>query len=368
MPGSSGFRARKLSLSNGGDDSPAVLLASLLVAMLTALLRSAGGWRSGGDGQASSPRPWLSGRLRQDPRACISSWEILSAAGVVLIALLVIEVFILGSRGRLETGWTALGLAFAGAAVAELWKIGLTGKHLTSLEAFQDVLATGLLATSASSLAILQAPASWSELVLLSQTVAAATMLVYHAANAYRVASSGKHLGAAAAALIVGTPYVVGGLVLLESAGLMQSLGTGLTLGLLEAQPGGPGIPRTGVRSLLLQRGRGSGAWPGNERFAPEVSPCACRDAGRRDCGRCGLLDRGSRVGSDRGRLAHGSAAARGRADDRSLAGRTVGGGLPDHRDAHGRDPWTGTVGRLGNQPSRHGDEEGDGLQRGFHG
>ncbi|MGD0044559.1 MAG: hypothetical protein ABSE84_29840, partial [Isosphaeraceae bacterium] len=130
-----------------------------------------------------------------------------------------------------------LGLAVAGAAVAEWWKNGLTGKHLTSLEAFQDVLASGLLATSASSLAILQVPTSWSELFLLSQTVAAVTLLVYHAANAYRLASSGRHLGAAAAALIVATPYVVGGLVLLESGSLARSLGNGLTIGLLEAQP-----------------------------------------------------------------------------------------------------------------------------------
>ena len=74
--------------------------------------------------------------------------------------------------------------------------IGLTGKHLTAPEVFQDVLASGLLATSASSLAILQAPASWSDLFLLSQPVAAAGVLLYHAANAYRLATSGRHLTA----------------------------------------------------------------------------------------------------------------------------------------------------------------------------
>ena len=227
---------RKLSLSPGVRFA-GVLLASLMVAMLTALLRSAGGWRSGGDTTlktetlAERASPARSAGLHQLVE------DLVRSAGVVLIVLLVIETYILGSRGPLETGWTPLGLAVAGAAVAAWWKIGLTGKHLTSLEAFQDVLASGLLATSASSLAILQAPTSWSELFLLSQTVAAATLLVYHAANAYRLASSGKHLGAAATALIVGTPYVVGGLVLLESGGLMQSLGTAFTLGLLEAQP-----------------------------------------------------------------------------------------------------------------------------------
>ena len=69
-------------------------------------------------------------------------------------------------------------------------------------------------AASASPMAILQPPGSWSELLLLSQTVAAVAALLYHAANAYRLASSGRHLDGEAAALIVGTPYVVGGLVL----------------------------------------------------------------------------------------------------------------------------------------------------------
>ena len=115
--------------------------------------------------------------------------DLIQGVGVVLIALLVVETYVLGARGRLETGWTALGLAIAGAAVAEWWKFGLTGKHLTGLEVFQDVLASGLLATSASSLAILQAPASWSDLFLLSQPVAAAGMLIYHTVNAYRLAT-----------------------------------------------------------------------------------------------------------------------------------------------------------------------------------
>ncbi len=227
---------RKLSLSTGVRFA-GVLLASLMIWLVTALLRAIGGWRSGSDTDfrvetlVVRPAPARAAGLQQ------LMGDLVRSAGVVLIALLVIETFSLGSRGRLETGWTALGLAVAGAAVAEWWKIGLTGKHLTSLEAFQDVLASGLLATSASSLAILQVPASWSELFLLSQTVAAAALLVYHAANAYRLASSSRHLGAAAAALIVATPYVVGGLVLLESDSLAQSLGNGLTIGLLESHP-----------------------------------------------------------------------------------------------------------------------------------
>src|SRR5207237_5928895 len=125
----------------------------------------------------------------------------------------------------------------AGAALAEWLKFGLTGKHLTAGEAFRDVLASGLLAATASPLAILQAPATWSEVFLLSRTVAAAATLLYHVANACRLASSGRHLGAAGGALIVGTPYVVGGLLLLRSDGLLQTLGDDLTAGALAASP-----------------------------------------------------------------------------------------------------------------------------------
>ena len=163
--------------------------------------------------------------------------DLIQGVGVVLIALLVVETYLLGGRGQLEVGWTALGLAIAGAAVAEWWKVGLTGKHLTAPEIFQDVLTSGLLATSASSLAILQVPASWSDLFLLSQPVVAAGMLLYHTVNAYRLATSGRHLTASAALLIVGAPYIVGGLVLLESGRLMQSLGSVLTAGLVTSEP-----------------------------------------------------------------------------------------------------------------------------------
>lgn len=207
------------------------------MAILTALLRWAFGWSR--EAGAATGIETLGERADQATR---SSWrqlleDLVRGGGVVLMAWLVIETFVVGSRSGLEAGWTTLGLALAGAALAELWKFGVTGKHLTVLEAFQDTLVSGLLATSASSLAILQAPVSWSQLLLLSQTVAAATLLIYHATNAYRLTASGKHLGPAAAALITGTPYVVGGLVMLESSGLLQSLGMGLTLGVVKEQP-----------------------------------------------------------------------------------------------------------------------------------
>ena len=205
--------------------------------------------------------------------------DLIQGVGVVLIALLVVETYVLGGRGRLETGWTALGLAIAGAAVAEWWKFGLTGKHLTGVEVFQDVLASGLLATSSSPLAILQAPASWSDLLLLSQPVAAACMLLYHTVNAYRLATSGRHLTATAA------------LADRRDALHRRRLGPA-GVGRPDANTGwhahgrarvvtarGDGVPRARLRRFLLQRGGRPGARAGNEgqeRSVPSgpISPC----------------------------------------------------------------------------------------------
>ncbi|HZW32139.1 MAG TPA: hypothetical protein VFF52_15615, partial [Isosphaeraceae bacterium] len=209
-----------------------VLLAGLLVALLTALLRSVLGRQS-----TSATASFPARRLEVE-----SSWlrglraDLVRGAGTVFIALLVIEIALIGDKRPLELGWTAVWVALAGAAIAQWWKYGLTGRHLTPAEVFQDMIATGCLAASSSSMALLQAPAAWPELLLLSQAAAAAFALVYHAANAGRLATSGRHLGAAGA-LIVGAPYVVGGLTLLESGGLLQDLGGFLSLGALAAWP-----------------------------------------------------------------------------------------------------------------------------------
>jgi cyclic beta-1,2-glucan synthetase len=210
-----------------------VFLASLVGWLLVSLLRSASFRRPGREPAPEAlPRQFspagTTGPLLRD---------VVKGAGAVFVALLVLAIDLVGAKGPLEAGWTALGIAIAGAAVAEWWKYGLTRRHLTAAEVFQDMLATGLLAASASTLVILQAPAAWSELFLLSQTVAAAAALVYHAANAIRLASSGRHLGAGGAVVLIGTPFVIGGLTLLESGGLLQALGGALAAGTLMSRP-----------------------------------------------------------------------------------------------------------------------------------
>jgi cyclic beta-1,2-glucan synthetase len=202
-----------------------VLLASSLGYLLVALAQRAARGRK----QAGEPeplrRPLLpTGQNRQRPLLM----DFVMGAGAVLIAILVITIAHLAKSDGLEIGWAPLGVAVAGAAIAEWWKYGLTGRHLTASETFQDMLASGLLPASASALPILQAPSSWTDVVRLSQVVAAAAALIYHAANAYRLAATGRHLGVAAAGLLVASPYVIGSLTLLQSSGLLERLGATL--------------------------------------------------------------------------------------------------------------------------------------------
>jgi cyclic beta-1,2-glucan synthetase len=167
------------------------------------------------------------------PASSLLVRDAVGGVGLVLIAGLSLWSYQLGSLDPLQIGWSPIAAAAAGAIVGEWWKRGLTGRHLTAAEVFLDMMATGVLAVSASSLAILKAPSSGREFLLLSQTVAAATAFVYHAANAHWIATRGKHLGGPGALLIVGAPYVVGMLAALQSTGLLQALGNELSGGLL---------------------------------------------------------------------------------------------------------------------------------------
>src|SRR5205823_12080036 len=60
---------------------------------------------------------------------------------------------------------------------------------------------------------------------------AAGVVLAYHAANFCRLTAAGRHLDPTAAALVVGTPYAVGGLLLLKADGLLRDLALGLVDG-----------------------------------------------------------------------------------------------------------------------------------------
>jgi cyclic beta-1,2-glucan synthetase len=201
-----------------------VLLAACLGAGLVVWL---GGWtgrRRSEDERSREATPTRAG-LRQDLILGLLS---VATAGIVA------RVYALGGLGPLETGWEAVHLACWGGLLGEWWTYSLTRRHVSSAELFRDMFVTGFLAASSSSLVLLQAPAEWTDLLRLSQTAAAAAVLVYHAANAAQLATSGRHLGAGAALLIAGAPYVVGALTLLASEPLMRDLGATVTARLLE--------------------------------------------------------------------------------------------------------------------------------------
>ena len=120
---------RRLSMSLAARFG-GIILAGLALSFLVGLLRATSGrrsWRVAETGAEERREPFPA-----PPRSAVRLLlaDLVQGVGVVLIALLVVETYVLGGRGRLETGWTALGLAIAGAAVAEWWKFGLTGKHL----------------------------------------------------------------------------------------------------------------------------------------------------------------------------------------------------------------------------------------------
>ena len=200
---------RRLSTHPAGR-AGGVLLVAGLAAALVGLARALGKGLSGEETFHLTPpaadiaRPTGPGR------------DFVQGVGIVLIAGVVAGVYYLGGYGRLDIGWTALGVALAGAAVAEWLKWGLAGRHLTAGEAFRDVLATGLPAATVGPLALLQAPASWAEVYELSQAAAAAVVLAYHAANFCRLSAACRHLGPASGLLVLATPYVFGCLLLLR--------------------------------------------------------------------------------------------------------------------------------------------------------
>ena len=176
-------------------------------------------------------------------------------------------------QGALEAGWTALDLAVAGAAVAEWWKYRLTGRHLTAWRCSR----------TCSRPACWQRPrAPWRSSrrrLLVRAPPAEPDGRGGHRAHlslgqrlSARVRRAGTY-GDAAAALIVGHS-------------LRRRRAGAAGIGRPAASPGrrahgraagaaarGGGVPGTRLRRLLLQRGRGPRARPGDERHALRSFP-----------------------------------------------------------------------------------------------
>ncbi|MFA5143659.1 MAG: hypothetical protein WC522_05800 [Candidatus Omnitrophota bacterium] len=152
----------------------------------------------------------------------------------VLIASAGLGIYAMGMENPLNTGlrFDFVIIAFLGPAIAEIFKRGLTGRHLTPGEVFQNVLISGFLAAASSRMTLLQAPSSWVQLIMFNNFAAALTFIIYHAANGRALAVHGKHLRPITVALIGGTPYIFNWLLLLESSGIVEAIGNAFTFGI----------------------------------------------------------------------------------------------------------------------------------------
>ena len=239
------IRFKRLSILRKLGMSPwarfgGVFLASLVGWLLASLLRSAAfPWPGRVPIRESEALPgqsvaaettWLRRLLR----------DLVKGAGAVFIAVLAMAIDLLGEKGPLEAGWTALGIAIAGEAMAEWWKYGLTRQASHRRQRSSR--------TCSQRACLPRRPAHWRScrhrppgpklFLLLSQTVAAVGTIVYHAANAHTagLGRAGTWMPPARRSLSR-TPYVVGGLTLLESDGLLRALGGTLTAGAPASRP-----------------------------------------------------------------------------------------------------------------------------------
>ncbi|MBU9889451.1 MAG: hypothetical protein KTQ49_06255, partial [Candidatus Omnitrophica bacterium] len=165
--------------------------------------------------------------------------DLFSGVLTVLIIGTALWTYVLGSTAQADAVFHAgvYAIACAGALIAGLLKYRFTGKLLTAGETLQNVLLMGLLAVSSSKMELLQAPTSWGHLLMISRLTAAVAFLAYQLFNLNSFVSSGKHLKAVSGTLVVGTPYLFGGLLMLENVTLLQTLAFHLTGGLLAAWP-----------------------------------------------------------------------------------------------------------------------------------
>jgi cyclic beta-1,2-glucan synthetase len=165
--------------------------------------------------------------------------DLLYSIAVVSIIGISMAAFSIGSIRLLDAGisFEFLVIGLLGALITEIIKRSLTGRHLTPLEVFQDIVLTGILAAASSRQAVLQPPSSWVHILMFSNLIAAITLFIYHVSNLCSISSSGKHLKLVTGALITVTPYLFNWLLLLENVSIPHMLGNIVTINLLSAWP-----------------------------------------------------------------------------------------------------------------------------------
>jgi cyclic beta-1,2-glucan synthetase len=214
----------------------------LLIAFLLAFLASFLGKLSGAGRDPSSPAGDKGPNIVSPKGASLFSRlkkDVLYGAITVLglgTSLWIYKLGMLDAVSASSIG-SVLVAGVLGVLIAECLKHQFTGKHLTPDEIFQNVLVAGLLAASSSRLELLQAPTMWGHLLMINKLTATVAFALYQIFNANAFASSGKNLKPISTALIVGTPYAIGWLLLLENVTLLQTMAYSATFGLLAAWP-----------------------------------------------------------------------------------------------------------------------------------
>jgi cyclic beta-1,2-glucan synthetase len=150
---------------------------------------------------------------------------LLTGMAVALTGACALAIYALGTVPQQQTMFLGLLVSGAGVAIAELYKFARTKTHLTSGEVFQNFFLTGILWATASGQVLWQVPTQWDNVIMKSHLAVALVCLIYHGANGVRLATSGKHLRPITGAILVGTPFLFGALLVLETPALLQSLG-----------------------------------------------------------------------------------------------------------------------------------------------
>ena len=165
--------------------------------------------------------------------------DLLYGVVIVLVGIGALSIYAMGNVSPLITGFSLnfLVMALLGAVIAQTLKFGITGRHLTRLEVFQNVMLVGLLAASSSRLGILQVPSAWAQVLTMNKVVAMLAFLLYQIFNARSLALSGKHMRVVAGTLIVGVPYLFNWLLLLQNVTILQLLANIASANLLAAWP-----------------------------------------------------------------------------------------------------------------------------------
>lgn len=200
-----------------------VLLAGLLAYFVSAGLgkmRSGGGLPEG----ASSP-------------AAGGGRDVVLGFLTAVTGLTSVLLYVSGAAPESVPAFGFLAVGAVGWIVAQVLAWVFARRSLTAVETFQHFVLSGLLGASASAQVLWQAPTSWSQVLFKSPLTVALVFALYHAANAAAFSSTQKSLKPVGGLALVGTPYLFGLLLSLQSDGFLQSLANGFTGGAFETHP-----------------------------------------------------------------------------------------------------------------------------------